>query len=74
MIRFTVRVKPGAHHSSVTVLPDGSYAIAVTERPERGKANDAVRRTLAAHLHVAPSRLSLIMGHASRTKVFELLP
>lgn len=73
MTRFTVRVKPGARQASVELLPDGSYEIAVTEHPERGKATEAVRKALAKYLAIAPSRLSLIMGESSRTKVFNLI-
>jgi hypothetical protein len=71
-MRITVRVTPQARIASIKHADDGSYLISVTAPPERGKATDAARRALAAHLGVAPSRLSLLMGAASRTKVFEL--
>lgn len=71
-MRITVIAKPGSRVASVKLLEPGRYEIAVTQRAEKGKANDAVRRALAEHLRVAPSRLSLLMGASSRTKVFEL--
>jgi hypothetical protein len=71
-MRFTVHVKPGARTANAARRPDGSYDIAVTARPERGRATDAARRALADALGIAPSRLSLVIGAASRTKVFEL--
>ena len=71
-MRITVIAKPGSRTASVTLVAPGRYEIAVTARPEKGKANDAVRRALATHLHIAPSRLSLVMGQSARTKVFEV--
>jgi len=71
--RITVRVKPGARRTQVTQLSADEFVIAVTERPEKGKATAAVRRALAQALRVAPSRLSLVMGITSKTKVFEVL-
>lgn len=72
MRRVTVRVHPGARHTSVEALGTDEYAIAVREVAERGRATDAARRALAEHLGVSVSRVSLIMGHASRVKVFSV--
>ncbi len=71
-MRITVNAKPGSRAASVKLIEPDRYEVAVTEQPEKGKANDAIRRALAQHLRVAPSRLSLLMGSSSRTKVFEL--
>jgi len=40
----------------------------VRAAPAEGAANEAVRRTIAAALRVAPSRVSIAAGAASRTK------
>ncbi|MEK7638145.1 MAG: DUF167 domain-containing protein [Patescibacteria group bacterium] len=71
-MRITVNAKPGSRAASVKLIEPDRYEIAVTQLPEKGKANDAIRRALAKHLRVAPSRLSLLMGVTSRIKVFEL--
>ena len=71
-MRITVNAKPGSCAASVKLIEPDRYEIAVTQLPEKGKANDAIRRALAKHLRVAPSRLSLLMGVTSRIKVFEL--
>lgn len=71
-MRYTVRVKPGARRAQVRKTAPSEYEISVIEQPERGRATDAARRALAKALDTAPSRLSLVMGAASRTKVFEL--
>jgi len=73
MTRITVHVKPGARRTSVQQDGPFEYTITVIAPPEKGRATDAVRRALAQALGVAPSRVSLVMGAASRTKVFEIL-
>lgn len=71
-MRITVRAHPRAKLARLKALGPTEFEVWVTEAPEKGKATDAVRRSLARHLGYAPSRLSLIMGEASRTKVFEV--
>jgi uncharacterized protein YggU (UPF0235/DUF167 family) len=44
----------------------------VAARPVDGAANEALRRLLAASLDVAPSRVRIVSGAASRTKLVEL--
>ncbi len=72
-MRYTVRVKPGAKRAAVKKISETDYEISVVERPEKGRATEAVRRALAQALDIAPSRLSLVMGATSKTKVFEIL-
>lgn len=71
-MRITVRAKPGSRQASVKKISDTEYEVAVTEQPEKGRATAAVRRAISKHLGVAQSRLSLVMGESSRTKVFEI--
>jgi uncharacterized protein YggU (UPF0235/DUF167 family) len=72
MDRFKVTAKPGSHTPSVKHVESNHYEIAVRERAEKGRATNAVRKALADHLKVSPSRLSLIMGSTSHVKIFEL--
>ena len=71
-MRITVRVTPRAKKEYVTEVGPQEYHIHVHAAPEHGRATDAARRMLAEHLGVAPSRISLLMGEASRVKVFEV--
>jgi uncharacterized protein YggU (UPF0235/DUF167 family) len=68
---FAVRATPRARRPGVTETPQG-LCFAVTEPPEDGRANAAIRDALAAALGVAKTRLTLIRGGASRDKVFRL--
>ncbi len=63
------RVKPGARAASLRE-ENGIVLIATPARPEKGKANEAARKMLAAHLGVAPSEVVLLRGSTSRMKVF----
>lgn len=68
-----VRVTPKAAKDSIA-LDNGTVRITVTEPPENGKANGAVRRILAAAMGVAPSNLILKQGQTSRDKLFVYAP
>lgn len=74
--RFAVRATPGARRNTVepgsTLEPDSIIRIHVTDPPENGRATAAVRSLLAAALGVAPTRLTLLRGGASRDKLFQL--
>lgn len=70
--RIEVRVTPRARRPGLTVPEEGPIRIAVTAVPEDGRANAAVRQVLAEALGIAPSRLTLERGAASRVKVFRV--
>lgn len=71
---LTVTVKPKSKKPFVTELLNGAFVVAVNAPPREGKANAAVIKALAAHLHVAPSHLTIVQGHTSRQKVIQLEP
>ena len=71
-MRITIRVQTGAVHAGITTLEDGTYRVAVHEQPEKGSANEAVRKIIADHFHVAPSRVSIVVGHTARTKIIDI--
>ena len=72
-MRITVHAKPGAKKVGIRHIGKEEYEISVTERPEKGRANEAIRRALAKFLALPASRLSLLLGQTSRTKVFEII-
>lgn len=72
--RVTVRVKPGASRNKVR----GSFGdppalvVAVSEPAIDGRASTAVCRAVAEALGISLSKVSIVMGHTSRTKVVEI--
>lgn len=48
------------------------FVVAVKERPTGGQANRAIERAIAEYFHVAPSRVRIVAGHASREKIVEI--
>jgi len=67
-----VRVQPRARRNEVVAQADGVFRVRVTAAPEGGEANRAVIALLADALGVAPSRIALVRGAASRDKLFRI--
>jgi hypothetical protein len=67
-----VRVQARARRNEVLEEADGSLRVRVTAAPEGGEANRAVIALLADALGVAPSRIALVRGAASRDKLFRI--
>lgn len=67
----TVRVMPRSGRTGVEYDP-GEIRVRVRAAPEGGRATEEARRALAAALGIAPSRVRLLRGATSRTKVFEI--
>ncbi|MGV0994033.1 MAG: DUF167 domain-containing protein [Mycobacterium sp.] len=68
-----VTVKPGSKKGPlVEVAEDGSLTVFVRERAIEGKATEAVKKVLAAHLGVPKSQLELVSGATSRVKRFRI--
>ncbi len=66
--RLRLRVKPGSKRNAVLGVRDGALKLGVVARPERGKANRAVLKLLAAALGVPPSAITIVAGEASQDK------
>jgi uncharacterized protein YggU (UPF0235/DUF167 family) len=68
-----VRVTPRAGRDEISHIDDaGTLHLRVTAAPADGKANAAATRVLAGALGIAPSRVRLLSGGASRSKLFEV--
>jgi len=65
-----VHARPKARRNHVTGEHDGRLKIAITEAPEKGRANAALTRLLADALQVNRSQVALVSGVNSRQKEF----
>ncbi len=66
----SVRVTPRARRNEVGGVANGMLQVRTTAPPADGKANQAVIKLLAEFIGVAPSRITLLRGTASRNKQF----
>ena len=71
-MRITVLVKAGRKERKIERLTDNSFSVWVKEKPQGGKANHAVREALAEYLNIPKSRVTLVSGETSRTKIFDI--
>ena len=67
-----LRVIPRARRDEVGGERAGRLLVRTTAAPTDGRANDAVRKLLAAHFGVATSRVELVAGERSRDKTVRI--
>lgn len=77
VLRFAVRVRPGARRSTVGGRRDGgaggpALLVTVAAPAVDGKANAAVLAALAAAFGVRPRQLAIVTGERGRDKLIEL--
>ncbi len=65
-----VRAQPKARRNGVIGVHAGRLKIAVTEAPEKGKANAAIAGVLAEILGVRTSQIQLVAGATAAQKKF----
>ena len=71
-IVIQVKAQAGARKNGVQGCHAGALKVAVTQAPEKGKANRAIAQELSRWLEVAKSRVVLVSGTASTQKRFLL--
>ncbi|MCX5666631.1 MAG: DUF167 domain-containing protein [Candidatus Omnitrophica bacterium] len=71
-MKITVLVKAGRKESKIERLSENSFSVWVKEKPQEGKANYAVREALAEYFDLPKSRITLVSGETSKTKLFEI--
>ncbi len=65
-----VQAQPGARKNAVTGVHAGRLKVAVTQAPEKGKANKALIELLAELLKLKRSQITLLSGETSSQKKF----
>lgn len=72
-IKLSIHLKPNSRHrEEVVPNDDGSLTIYTKALAIEGRANAVAAKLLAKHFGVAPSKVKLVRGAASRYKVFEI--
>jgi len=72
-MKIRVKAKPSSRKNEVTKLDENYYEVKVTSPPEKGKANEKIRKLLAEYLNIPKSQINLISGQTYKEKVFEVL-
>jgi uncharacterized protein len=67
-IVFAVRVTPRASRDAIEGEYQGALKVRLTALPVEDRANDALRRLLAARLNVPVSAVRIVGGEKSRNK------
>jgi uncharacterized protein (TIGR00251 family) len=67
-IVFQVRVVPRASHPGIAGVQEEALKIRIAAPPVEGKANEECIRLLAGWLGVKRGQVTIVAGHASRTK------
>ena len=69
-VLLPVQAQPNARQDGVVGIQNGRLKVAVTQAPEKGKANNAIIQMLAKWLGVRKSQVKLHRGQASSQKAF----
>ncbi len=70
---FEIKVTPRAARDEIAGERDGCVLVRVRAAPDAGKANEAVRRLIAAELGVRAAEVELLRGERSRRKTVRVL-
>lgn len=69
-VLLPVRAQPGARVNAIRGEHQGALKVAVTQAPEKGKANRAVIELLHRELGLSRSQFTLLSGETSHDKRF----
>lgn len=72
-MKFNVKAKPNAREEKVEKIDDNNFVVSVKEKPEKGKANEAIRNALAVYFKIASARVKIVSGYSSRAKIVEII-
>jgi uncharacterized protein YggU (UPF0235/DUF167 family) len=71
-LRLRLHAHPGARTERVELLADDVLAVWVVARADKGEANKAIERAVAAALRLRPRQVQLVAGQTSRRKILEI--
>ena len=71
-MKVSVIAHPGSRKPRIEEDLFGSLHVYVAEPALEGRANEAVRKSLAEHLKASRSSVVLVKGHKSKQKIFEV--
>ena len=69
---LAIRVQARARRNELVLRDDDVLLVRVSAPALDGRANKAVCRLIARHLHLAPSRVTIVRGERSREKLIHV--
>ena len=69
-VLLPVRAQPGARRDAIVGEHAGELKVAVSQPPEKGKANERIVEVLCDELSLRRSQVELVAGETSRSKKF----
>ncbi|MFT4558821.1 MAG: hypothetical protein ACI8P0_003304 [Planctomycetaceae bacterium] len=72
-ILLPVKAQAGARKNGITGQHDGALKVSVTQAPEKGKANKALAKVIAAELGLKNSQIEIGSGGTSSSKSFVII-
>ncbi|NVM54269.1 MAG: DUF167 domain-containing protein [Candidatus Helarchaeota archaeon] len=65
-------VKPHSKQVNIKQLDPKTYEIAISSKPEKGKANKEIIEELAKFFKIKKSKITILKGHKSRHKIIQI--
>jgi uncharacterized protein (TIGR00251 family) len=69
---ITLLVKPNAKKVFVNPLDSETYEIAISSKPEKGKANREIIEVLANFFKIKKTQITILRGHKSQKKIIQI--
>lgn len=71
-MKIFVRAKPRAKIEKIKKINKNHFDIFIKQPPVKGKANQAIAKSLAEYFKISSSRIKIISGHNSKQKIIEI--
>jgi uncharacterized protein (TIGR00251 family) len=71
-MKIHVKAKPGAKKTEIKKISETEFAASVKESAQKGKANKALIKALAAYFGLNKSAFNIRAGKTSRRKIIEI--
>ncbi|MEK7066280.1 MAG: DUF167 family protein [Patescibacteria group bacterium] len=68
-----VKATPGVKKELITKVSEDTFRVSVKEKAERNMANGRIREVLAEYFALPLSKIRLVSGHRSPSKIFDIL-
>ncbi len=72
-MKIFIKARVGARREKIEKTDHSHFSVWVREKPEKGRANQAIINLLADYFKVSKSKVRIISGFGSRNKLFEII-